>query len=673
MEQYYDAFVIAVALMASALVQLVYRSLTHYLFAAETIVAIALLLLSFPTVNKSPIRQYFDQRITIKSLVVGLCVSIAIILVHTQYTSHTTSSVQQPERPLSEPLVSEPLAGEHPIEALIRTHKAHFDHTLEKQSRTLKEAVEEYKRRTGMHPPPKFDVWYEFVKANNVPIIDEYDTIQDLLRPFWGLSPASIRQSIRDALGAEDNGLLCVFIRNGNIVKTKFDWDRNPENGDFYSNDITKMIQKFVEHLPDMDLLFNSMDEPAVVIPHDILSHLVKGSQKRRPTTNPRNFFSARPSDIVDDIPSHYGTNFLDLAHVIAWERIVQSCPVDSPARQTNGADLTTSYAYGSLGFIYNTTAFSDVCNQPSLRHHHGFFDRASNLRISWAPLPAFSAAKPTTFNDILFPSVHYYMGRIPYDESQDMDWELKQNQMHWRGSTTTGFVTMEGIKKHHRQRFVAAMNNFTDPVNILKKVDKAWIHEVMSPDAAQALFDVKFDEVAEIATPEAFEAQKMAFDIAPLEDLQGLWKWKYVLDLDSMGYSGDYYPLLKSKSLVFKCTMFREWHDEWLTPWVHYIPLGLDGSDWFESVRFFAEEEIGHSLGKKIAYESRQWANRVLTREGMEAWVFRLLLEYVASLSSLMVDMLELSTTTARISDFNFNRIYSMGGMFCRTDDEFV
>ena len=78
----------------------------------------------------------------------------------------------------------------------------------------------------------------------------------------------------------------------------------------------------------------------------------------------------------------------------------------------------------------------------------------------------------------------------------------------------------------------------------------------------------------------------------APFEDQQDLWKWKYLLDIDGLGLSGRFYSLMKSKSLVFKCAMFREWHNEWLWPWVHYVPLGLNGSDWFETVRFFAQEE---------------------------------------------------------------------------------
>jgi len=88
----------------------------------------------------------------------------------------------------------------------------------------------------------------------------------------------------------------------------------------------------------------------------------------------------------------------------------------------------------------------------------------------------------------------------------------------------------------------------------------------------------------------------------------------------------------------------------------VHYVPLGLNESDWFETVRFFAREETGQYLGERMAAESRQWAKSALRREDMEVWTFRLLLEYVFSISPLITGMLELSTIIATLSDFTLN-----------------
>ena len=103
----------------------------------------------------------------------------------------------------------------HPIEDLIYKSRTQFSETLAKQSRTLEEAVREYTARTDMPPPPKFDVWFAFAQANNVLMIDEYDIIHDLIKPFWGLPPSTIRQNARDAIGAEDGAYVGFRLRNG--------------------------------------------------------------------------------------------------------------------------------------------------------------------------------------------------------------------------------------------------------------------------------------------------------------------------------------------------------------------------------------------------------------------------------------------------------------------------
>ena len=80
----------------------------------------------------------------------------------------------------------------------------------------------------------------------------------------------------------------------------------------------------------------------------------------------------------------------------------------------------------------------------------------------------------------------------------------------------------------------------------------------------------------------------------------------------------------------VYKWAIFREWHYEWLKPWAHYIPLSLKGDEWLEAVRWFDEDELGKKEAERVAVMSQDWANKVLRREDMEVWLYRLLLEYV-------------------------------------------
>lgn len=102
--------------------------------------------------------------------------------------------------------------GSHPMWHLIKDAEDEVEATKARQSKTLEEAVSEYRRRYGIPPPPNFDKWYEFATSNNVLMIDEFDLIHELITPFWGLKPATIRARAAEALGW-DNALLGVQIR----------------------------------------------------------------------------------------------------------------------------------------------------------------------------------------------------------------------------------------------------------------------------------------------------------------------------------------------------------------------------------------------------------------------------------------------------------------------------
>jgi hypothetical protein len=45
-------------------------------------------------------------------------------------------------------------------------------------------------------------------------------------------------------------------------------------------------------------------------------------------------------------------------------------------------------------------------------------------------------------------------------------------------------------------------------------------------------------------------------------------WAYKYLIDLDGMGYSGRFMAFLASESAVIKSTVWREYLTDWLQPW---------------------------------------------------------------------------------------------------------
>jgi hypothetical protein len=83
---------------------------------------------------------------------------------------------------------------EHPIPKLMEEAETSFRQLLSKQSRTLRAAVNEYKRRYKRDPPKGFDKWWQFAKEHNVKLVDEYDGLVEDLAPFWEISGEELRR-----------------------------------------------------------------------------------------------------------------------------------------------------------------------------------------------------------------------------------------------------------------------------------------------------------------------------------------------------------------------------------------------------------------------------------------------------------------------------------------------
>jgi hypothetical protein len=83
---------------------------------------------------------------------------------------------------------------EHPIPKLMADAEVQFRKLLSKQSRTLKAAVNEYKRRYKRNPPKGFDKWWKFAQENDVKMVDEYDGLVEDLAPFWEISGEELRR-----------------------------------------------------------------------------------------------------------------------------------------------------------------------------------------------------------------------------------------------------------------------------------------------------------------------------------------------------------------------------------------------------------------------------------------------------------------------------------------------
>ena len=133
---------------------------------------------------------------------------------------------------------------------------------------------------------------------------------------------------------------------------------------------------------------------------------------------------------------------------------------------------------------------------------------------------------------------------------------------------------------------------------------------------------------------------QEAEFGLVPPSEFQDHWQYRYLFDLDGAGFSGRFLPFLQSKSLPFKTALFREWYDDRLTAWRHFVPQDLRLHGMWSTLAYFAgvdgkvngqEMRMSAHLkeGEMIAEEGRKWAGQVLRKEDMEIYFFRLLLEW--------------------------------------------
>jgi hypothetical protein len=106
----------------------------------------------------------------------------------------------------------------HPIQKITEEARAKFERTNKRQSKSLAEAVAEYKKRYGRRPPPGFDKWYEFAVENDVQFIDEYDYLTRSFDPFWNIAPKILRDYAEQAVAFDYTSFNTITIKDHNAT-----------------------------------------------------------------------------------------------------------------------------------------------------------------------------------------------------------------------------------------------------------------------------------------------------------------------------------------------------------------------------------------------------------------------------------------------------------------------
>ena len=210
------------------------------------------------------------------------------------------------------------------------------------------------------------------------------------------------------------------------------------------------------------------------------------------------------------------------------------------------------------------------------------------------------------------------------------MPFSEKDSTLFWHGATSEEFSvggTWQGMR---RQRLVHLANTPPDTttINLLLPNNRSGKDYTQQSTTLSTISSITNISVAFVDKASrcygcdcALQSTELRFS-TPVA-FHEHWRFKYLFDLDGAGFSSRSLPFLQSRSLVFRVAAFRQWFDERLTAWVHFVPVDSRLRDVWGLLAYFGGTGTGGGRGhvgeaERIAEGRRERAARVVRKEDM-------------------------------------------------------
>ncbi|KAL1726872.1 glycosyltransferase family 90 protein [Schizophyllum commune] len=510
--------------------------------------------------------------------------------------------------------------GAHPIYELMERAEKQWKRKQARASRTLEQAVREYRRRYKRNPPKGFDVWWDFVQKHNIKLPDEYDQIYWDYEHMWGVYPPDLiamQEQAQDEY--PDDWFALGRNRQGHVDVVRKEFMPGNEHLIASVVPVLDMLQAVEDYLPQ--------DFSIMVSPHDAPQRHTDYDHRRALREAARHKTYLRRHELP---PVKNGVGWLTACHPSSPGR---HYPIDlnqDPPPRTGKS------------FIHDHYKSMSPCQHTYLFHHHGqFVSHEAGPNPQPVMVAQFAYAATTIHHDIRMPAPYDWIEDIPGEP----EWEEKtDNRLLWRGSTT-GMLhdPVFHWEKNHRLRMVGLTNDNSSVLSVLES--RAPGERVGQPKPHWSgalnpkLMDVAFAGRAHQCTTQRIcDSIEEKFEFRSFQTLAESANYKYVMDVDGNAWSGRFKRLMLANSVIFKATVYPEWYTDRIQPWLHYVPVQMDYSDLYDALVFFRGDENGagahDNLARKIAVQGRKWSKEYWRIEDLQAYFIRSLLEYARLMS---------------------------------------
>ncbi|KAF8251765.1 hypothetical protein K440DRAFT_647233 [Wilcoxina mikolae CBS 423.85] len=475
-----------------------------------------------------------------------------------------------------------------------------WNEMLKKQSKTLSEAVREYKSRYGLPPPDGFDLWWEYAQKEGCVLVDEYDEMMVALGPLRKLGAKEVRRRAEILLrygfpysiGGLKVGGKEVFGYVEDPEKKEEEKKKEEKkkegkkeeevekDGGYRTAGLLEMLEPVkevlkgkVEGWTSFSIPVNEVAEARVVGGDDEVwgTDALKGTKK-----------TYTPEDLWHDHVRGARTLVDDLAKACGKGTNLASRGVST--RFEFGIEEVVGAIGGVLDgegrspdFVVDTNVDNDMCQRPELMTVHGVHRGTQSTTRGLFPM--LSYGRPSAFSDIPIPSRYQWDedGSYEYNPHDEIPWSQKHPAIYWRGEPSGGG---HGDKYYGRPM-------------------------------AQSLTNITFSEIGSMCEMFGCDLPSI-FPFEPRNHFSEAWKNKLVIDSDGWGPSGRWRALVASQSVAIRTSVYREWFGPRMMPWVHYVPASVPHDN----------------EARKIAQQGAKWVEEHMRKKDMTVYCFRLVLE---------------------------------------------